>query len=241
LRGRELSSSFAIDSQSWHFEVAGSIMDDKTWERYGALGGVWFVVMAIIGGIFAGSAPARTDSAADIAKYYTDHDSGLQVGGFLGAIGAIGLVWWFGTLWRSMADAEEGTPRVSIIALVGFVVSGLGALTAFTVDAGTAAAIDIAGETSKIFFQISNISFGISAIGDVIMTAAVGGLILRTGFLPKWVGYLSYVVAVLALVGSVGIANDATIFNVFTFVGAGAWGVWIVVIAILNYRKTATA
>ena len=82
-------------------------MDDRTWERYGASGGVWFVVMVVIGGILAGSPPGRSDSPADIAKYDTDNDSGLQIGAFLGALGVIGLVWWFGTLWRSMADAEE--------------------------------------------------------------------------------------------------------------------------------------
>ncbi|TFH21426.1 MAG: hypothetical protein E4H05_00020 [Acidimicrobiales bacterium] len=195
----------------------------------------------MIGGILAGSPPGRSDSPADIAKYYTDHDSGLQVGAFLGALGVIGLVWWFGTLWRSMADAEGGTPRVSIIALIGFILTGVAAMAAFTIDAGTAAAIDVAGEGSKIFFQISNIAFGFWAIGAVILTVAVGSLILRTGFLPKWVGYLSYAVAVLSLVGSIGIATDASFFSAFTFFSAAAWGVWIVVIAILNYRKTTVA
>jgi hypothetical protein len=214
-------------------------MDDKTWERYGALGGVWFVVLAVIGGILAGSPPSRGDSPAEIAKYYADNDSGLQIGAFLGALGVIGLVWWFGTLWRSMADAEGGTPRVSIIALVGFILSGVAAMAAFTIDAGTAAAIDVAGDGSKIFFQISSISFGFSAIGDVILTAAVGGLILRTGFLPKWVGYLSYAIAVLALVGAIGIGNDASAFTALTFLAAAAWGIWIVVISILNYRRLA--
>jgi len=216
-------------------------MDDRKWERYGALGGVWFVVLATIGGILAGSPPSRTDSAADILTYYTDHETELQVGAFLGALGVIGLVWWFGTLWRSMAEAEGGNPRVSIIALVGFILSGTAAMAAFTIDAGTAAAIDVAGEGSKIFFQISNISFGFSAVGDVIMTAAVGGLILRTGFLPKWVGYLSYAIAVLAVVGSIAIASDASFFTAFTFIAAAAWGVWIVVIAVLNSRRTTAA
>ena len=218
----------------WGFE-----MDDRTWERYGALGGVWFVVLAVIGGILAGSPPSRSDSPAEIAQYYADHDSALQIGAFLGALGVLGLVWWFGTLWRSMADAEGGTPRVSIIALVGFILSGTAAMAAFTIDAATAAAIDVAGDGSKIFFQISNISFGFSAIGDVILTAAVGGLILRTGFLPKWVGYLSYAIAVVALVGAIGIANDASAFTALTFLAAAAWGIWIVVIAILNYRRPA--
>lgn len=119
--------------------------------------------------------------------------------------------------------------------------SGVAAMAAFTIDAGTAAAIDVAGEGSKIFFQISNISFGFSAVGDVILTAAVGGLILRTGFLPKWVGYLSYAVSVLALVGTISIANDASIHTVFSFLSVAAWGVWIVVISILNFRTANTA
>ncbi len=160
-------------------------MDNRTWVRYGALGGVWFVVLTVIGGILAGSPPPRSDPAADIVKYYADNDSGLQIGAFLVALGVIGLVWWFGRLWRS------------------------------------------------------NISFGFSSIGDVIMTAAVGGLILRTGFLPKWVGYLSYVVSVLSLAATVGIANDASFLSLFSLLAAAVLAVWIVVIAVLNFQKTA--
>ena len=124
---------------------------------------------------------------------------------------------------------------------VGFILSGTAATAGFTIDAGTAAAIDVAGEGSKIFFQISNISFGFSALGDVILTAAVGGLILRTGFLPEWVGYLSYAVAVLALVGTISIASDVSGFTAFAFLSLVTWAVWIVVIVILNYRKTTVA
>jgi len=212
-------------------------MDDKTWERYGALGGIWFFVLALIGGIAVGAPPSRTDSAADIAKYYADKDTALQVGAFLAAIGIIGLAWWFGTLWKTMTAAEGGTPRVAIIALVGFIISGIGAIVAFTIDAGTSAAIDSAGESSAIFFNISNICFGFSALGDVILTAAVGGLILRTGFLPKWVAYLSYLVTVLALVATITIANDNDTFAFFGFIGAALWGIWIAVIGVLNYRN----
>jgi hypothetical protein len=216
-------------------------MDDKTWERYGALGGVWFVVLAVIGAIVAGAPPSRTDSTAEIAKHYTDNADGLQLGALLGALGVIGLVWWFGTLWRAMANAEGGTPRVAIIALVGLVLSGIGAMMGFTIDAGTAASIDIIGEGSAVFFQISNISFGFSAMGDVVLATAVGGLILRTGFLPKWVGYLSYGVAVLSLVGMITIASDHDIFAFFAFLAAGVWAIWIIVIGILNYQKGSAA
>jgi hypothetical protein len=214
-------------------------MVDQEWERYGALGGIWFVVLMVIGGVALGTPPSRSDSAAEIAKYYADKDTALQVGAFLAAIGIIGLVWWFATLWRKMAAAEGGTPRVAMIALLGFLVSGIGAMMAVTIDAATAAANSVAGEGSAVFFQMSNISFGFSALGDVILTAAVGGLVLRTGFLPKWVAYLSAVVAAVALVGTLSIASDSDAFTAFTMIGALLWGIWIIVISILNFRSTA--
>lgn len=214
-------------------------MNDKTWARYGALGGIWFVVLTAIGAILIGSPPSRNDPASEIAKYYADNDSAIQLAGCLAALGVIGLAWWFGTLWRDMADAEGGTPRVAIIALIGFVLSGIGAMVGFIVDAGTAAAIDMAGEGSTIFFQISNVSFGFAAMGDVILTAAVGGLIIRSGFLPRWVGYLSYAVAVLSLVGVFSIASDEDILNLFTVIATLLWAAWIVVIGVLRYQKGA--
>ncbi len=215
-------------------------MNDKTWERYGALGGVWFVVLVVIGGIAAGAPPSRTDPAADIAKHYADHADGLQLGAFLGALGIIGLVWWFGTLWRAMTNAEAGTPRVAVIALIGLVLSGIGATLSFTIDAGAAAAIDVLGEGSAVFFQISNISFGFSAMGDVVLATAVGGLILRTGFLPKWVGYLSYGVVILSLGAMISIASDNDVFSFFGLLAAVLWGIWIIVTGVLLYQKAAT-
>jgi hypothetical protein len=215
-------------------------MNDKTWARYGALGGIWFVVLMVIGVIVAGAPPSRNDPASEIAKFYADNDSAIQLMACLAALGVIGLVWWFGTLWRDMADAEGGTPRLAIIALIGLVLSGIGAMVGFIVDAGTAAAIDMAGEGSAIFFHISNVSFGFSAMGDVILTAAVGGLIIRSGFLPRWVGYLSYAVAVLSLVGVFSIASDQDVLNLFVVVATLLWAAWIVVIAVLEYQKGAT-
>ena len=88
-------------------------MDDKTWERYGALGGIWFVVFAVVGSFLAGAPPSR-DDAAEIAEWFVDNDGAIQTGAFLSGIGVIGLVWWFGTLWRAMRPpsgmAYEGRP-----------------------------------------------------------------------------------------------------------------------------------
>ena len=211
-------------------------MDDKAWERYGALGAVWFVVLGVIGGGLAGSTPSRGDSAADIANFYADNDSAIQVGAFLTLLGVVGLVWWFGSLWRAMGRAEEGSPRLSVIALVGFVISGAMALSGFTVNAATAAGIDVIGEGSAFFLGLSSVFFAASSIGDVIMVGAVSGLAWRTGFLPRWIAQAGLVVVLASLVASLGMASDADFFGLFALIAFVVWALWLLSVGVLLYR-----
>ena len=218
------------------------MFDDKTWERYGALGGVWFVVLTVVGVILAGTPPARTDSVADITEWFVDNDGAIQIAAFLTALGIIGLVWWFGTLWRMMANTEGGTPRVAIIALVGFVISGIGAITSFSINTATASAIDLVGEGSAFFFEMAMVAVAFSSLGDVILALAVSALIMRSEMLPKWVGQLGYLVAVASLIASLGIASDAEFFGVVGLIAFLIWSLWILAISVLSYQKlSATA
>ena len=217
-------------------------MDDKAWERYGALGGVWFVVLAVIGGFIVGAdRPGRADPAAEIGEWIADNDAALQWGAFLTAIGVIGLAWWFGTLYRAMRGAEEGNPRVAIIALAGFIVSGIGAMTGFSINAGVAAAVDQAGDGVSVFYGISGVAFGISAVGDVILALAVSGLAMRTGFLPRWVASLGLIVVVTSLIASIGIASDDDFFDSFGFIAFLIWAFWILAVSSVNYNRTSAA
>lgn len=213
-------------------------MFDKSWEKYGALGVIWFVVLNFVGALLGGSPPSRTDSAAEIARYYADNDTAIQFGGFLIAIGVIGLVVWFGSLWRAMDRAEGGSPYLAIIALSGFIVSGTMALAAWAINAAMAAGIADAGERSADFYEIVSVLFGFSSIGDVIMISAVSALVWSTGFLPKWIAQLGVIVVLCSLVSAVGIASDASFFELFAFIAILIWVVWIVSVGVLLYRKT---
>lgn len=216
-------------------------MDDRAWERYGALGGVWFVVLALIGGFMAGSdQPGRTDSPAEIAEWLADNDTALQWGAFLTGIGVIGLAWWFGTLYRAMRDAEDGRPRVAIIALVGLTVSGIGAMTGFAINAGVASVADQAADTAGIFYGIASTLLAFSAIGDVILVLAVSGLAMRSGFLPRWVTYLGLVSVVASLIAALGIVSSDDFFNLFGFLAFLVWALWLLSVSVVNYQRSST-
>lgn len=206
-------------------------------EKYGALGGIWFVVFAVIGALIAGSPPNRTDDLNDIAAWYSDNSGAIQVGALLGGISVIGIAWWFGSLWRAMVRAEEGSPRVAAIAAVGFILSGAMALSGFGINAAAASRIDQLGSGAAIFLDIANVSLGFAGIGTLIMVLAVSGLALRTGCLPKWAVWLGLVVVVAEAIAAIGIASDATFFSVFGLIAFLSWAVWMVATAVLLYQN----
>src|SRR3954471_1489213 len=96
-------------------------MDESKWERYAALGGIWFVVLNVIGAFLPGAPPSTDDSTEKIAKYFSDHSGGIKMTQLLLGLGTIGLLWWFGSLWRLMVTAEDNRPRMAVVALGGLI------------------------------------------------------------------------------------------------------------------------
>src|SRR2546421_6806551 len=100
-------------------------MDETNWERYAALGGIAFVVLTVIGTFLPGAPPSPTDKADKLFDYFNDHGGALQAMQYMGGLATIGLLWWFGSLWRRMTRAEDGRPRMAVVALTGLVFAGI--------------------------------------------------------------------------------------------------------------------
>jgi hypothetical protein len=54
-------------------------VNDTKWEQYGALAGVVFVVLVLLGAFIPGSPPAPDDSAREIHEFFVDNDDGLKI------------------------------------------------------------------------------------------------------------------------------------------------------------------
>src|SRR2546421_5919678 len=57
--------------------------------------------------LLPGSPPAVDDSPEKVTKYFSDNATSIQVAQVLALVGTIGLVWWFGTLFRKMRSEER--------------------------------------------------------------------------------------------------------------------------------------
>ena len=69
-------------------------------------------------------APARDASAGEIADYFNDNQTGIQVASILTAFSIIVALWWLGSLWRVIGRLEPNGPRLAFIAAAAFIVAG---------------------------------------------------------------------------------------------------------------------
>ncbi len=198
------------------------------------------MVLAVVGSLIGGSPPSRSDSAAEILEWFADNDSAIQLGAFLTALGVVGFAWWFGSIWQALNTHDDGSPRTAVIMLVGLVLSGIGAMGAFTTMAGTAATIGELQEGAMFFFSIASVGYALSAVGNTILSLALSVHTLRSGFLPQAVGALGLVVAAANLLSSIGMASDADFFSVFGFISFLAFAAWLILVSVTLYRKIAS-
>ena len=218
---------------------AGS-MDEARWERYAALGGIWFVVLNVIGAFLPGAPPKTTDSALKIAKYFHDHQRGIKVGTLLMGVGLIGLFWWFGSVYRHMSDAEGGRSRMAAVALGGLVVAASLALSAAAMLSTVALRIDDTGVAAgaKFFFIMQNVLFAAAGFGILIHIAAVTSVSWRTKLFAPWINVFGWIAALLFLIGTLGVVTDGTWLGPFGLIAFLTWCVWILGVSVSMWRQT---
>jgi hypothetical protein len=213
-------------------------MDESKWERYAALGGIWFVVLTVISAFLPGAPPSTDDSVTKIAKYYSDHAGGIEAAQLLGGLGLIGLLWWFGSLWRLMVKAEDGRPRMAVVALGGLTLGAALALASGAISSAVALQHVEVGGNVKFFHILSVVLIASAGFGIVTHIAAVTSLSYRTKLFAPWINIIGWLAALLFLIGTIGSASDAAAFGFIGLFGFLMWGLWIVVVSLNMWNRT---
>jgi hypothetical protein len=215
-------------------------MDDVQWERYAALGGIAFVVLNVIGAFLPGAPPSTDDSAHKIGTYFADHSGGIKGAAILMGLGVIGLVWWFGSLWRRMAAAEDGRPRIAIVATVALAAGGALALSSGAVTAAVALDRGELGDGAKPLYVLSFVLIAMAGFMLVAHIAAVTSLSYRTRMFAPGVNIVGWIAAALFLASTLGMVSTASAFGFVGLAGFLAWCLWIVLISVDMWRHAAT-
>lgn len=209
-------------------------MDETKYQKWGAIAGIEFVVLVLIGAFIGGTPPKLTDSAEKITKYYSDNQDALKVGNILAGLSLIAFLWFLGTLFQRLRAAEGGTGRVAGIALTGGVVVTAIAAVGYAINA-FGVVYPGQGDGS---FRISTIVFGYLGFPAAALVLGTSIVVMRTKVLPAWVAWLGGINAILWIVGGVVVASTEDAWGYIGFAAFLSLALWIVVVSVLLYQKS---
>lgn len=202
------------------------------WEsRVAPLSGVLFALLLIAGFVVDPNTEFMPPEG-DIVSHLEEGPVRVMTAAYLGLLAAVALVWFSGSIYKSMRRIDDDGGRLSALALTGGVFAS--ALLAVGGVATVAAAerVWIAGSiepgAAAALFDISAIAIGNGApFGLAVLIGAAAIASLRTEGQYRWTGWVSLLIA-LGLVSPYGWAVLAVAL------------LWVLVAGIWIYRTEST-
>ena len=182
---------------------------DRSKEWLVPLTGVAFILVGLVGFAISGEPTSADKPVKEIVEHYVDGKESIQLGAILGTVAGVLLI-FFGAYLRKVLRAAGGEGEtLSLVAFIGLVLVALG----FAIDGTISFALaDAAEDIDPIAVQslqaLWDNDFLPIALGVMTFLWATGIAVIRSGVLPKWLGW---VMIVLAIVGATPIGFVAAI------------------------------
>lgn len=202
---------------------------------WASLGGLVFVVLAVLGAVFIFDGPSDSSPAKMAAWYQSSGNrSHIHIGWVLTGLGLFALIWFITVLRERVRASEVATQEpgtfLSTVVLVGGTVYIAVAMAAIAITDGTKTMSD---DTYRhtVYSGVIHAANDAAYLLVVTAGAAMASLIVATSvavrryaILPGWVGVSGYVAAVAAL------------FSLFFFTML-VWLLWVAVVSILLFAR----
>jgi hypothetical protein len=195
-------------------------MDVARWERFAPLTGIVAVVLWVISEIIGQSTEIlEKDTALEVLVVFKDDTNALIASGLIFALGVVFFIWFLGSLRARMWRAEGGLGRLTALAYGSGMLAALCLLfQAAPIVQGAIDEEDLSPGAAQSLQMISEAFFGGTEITLIPMFIAVGLLTLRTPVFPKWLGWVSLVIALVLVIIPIGWAGVVFLFPLWTIV-----------------------
>jgi hypothetical protein len=174
--------------------------------------GIAFIVVLFISFIVMGEPKDADHPANEIRDWYVDNKDGAQIGAVLSALAGTLLI-FYGAYLRTVLRAAGGeNSMLPGLVVVGLSIVAIGAAIDGTILFATAeAAEDIPAESTQTLQALWDNDFIPIALGVLVFLWSFGLSVLRTGALPKWMGWVAIAFGIVACtpigwVGAIGAA-----------------------------------
>ena len=213
-------------------------MTDRIWTRIAAAGGIFYVILTLLGNEVlggGGEGPDMTATGTQIGAYVRAHPpTALSWAAlYIELLGILAFVFFLGSLWSVLRRAEGEHGPFSAIAF------GAGLVSVGVKIASFPAAIAVLyraregmdSQLAAALLDLNGVSFVLTWAIDAVFLAATAVVILRTGALPRWLGWSAAVLSPALLVGVVFATSFGFVPYVLTIL-------WIVATSIALIRRT---
>ena len=192
-------------------------MSDRLLERMGAACGILYVVLLIVG-------PSIGGLTSPVAFF-------LEVLAFLF------FLFFLGRLWSALRRAEGGSEWLSATAF------GAG-LMAITIKLASAAPVLAARhragdgldpQLARTLQDMNDASFVLTFFPLAVLLAAFAIVAMRSGALPRWLGWIAAVISVAFIAG--GMAGSANLKSEWSGLPMILFTVWVIATSIVLIRR----
>jgi hypothetical protein len=201
-------------------------MPPITLARLEALTGAAFFVVIVVALIIEGSPPTADEATEEVVRWWTENDSRSLAAAQLGGLASALLVWFGGSVRATLRRAEGEPGQIAAIAFGGFLIAAIANASMFGfVAAAAETAGDVPAEVTHTLSVLSELFFIPFAMGLLVALLATAVVILRhSGPLPRWLGFVTIVIA-MAFLPPIG------------FVAAIPTAIWILYVSVLLFLR----
>lgn len=171
---------------------------DRSNEWLVPLTGVGFIVVGILSFMIGGEPKSADEPVREIVDFYVDKKDSVQLGAFASLLAGLLLIFFGAYLRKVLHRAAGQDDTLSIVSFIGLVIVALGFAIDATISFALAEAADDIDPTAVQALQaLWDNDFLPIALGTAAFLLATGLSIVRSGVLPKWLGWVMVVLGVI--------------------------------------------
>jgi hypothetical protein len=192
-------------------------MSDRLWQRLGAACGIVYVVLLIGGGSIEGNT--------------------FGIAFFVEILAFLAFLFFLGNLWSALRRAEGGSGWLSATAF------GAG-LMSVTIKVASAAPVLAARyragdgldpQVARTLQDINDASFYLSFFPLAVLLAAFAIVAIRSGALPKWLGWIAAALGLVFIVG--GMSGSVDLHSEWAGLPMILFTFWVIAASVVLIRR----
>jgi hypothetical protein len=196
-------------------------MSDRLWQRLGAASGIVYVVLLIGGGSFEGNTIGIAFLVVILAFLF--------------------FLFFLGNLWSALRRAEGGSGWLSATAF------GAG-LMSVTIKVASAAPVLAARyragdgldpQLARTLEDINDASFYLSFFPLAVLLGAFAIVAIRSGALPKWLGWIAAALGLAFIAG--GMSGSADLHSEWAGLPMILFTFWVIAVSVVLIRRVGAA